>query len=81
MAAFQIPLKSNRASYTLKNAVKPNVGPSVKALGFTRFLFDVAYMEKLDFPMASQRFDGVRSTQPTMQTLLKAKIWCDYVEN
>ena len=36
------------------------------ALGFTRFLFDMAYMERFDFSIAFQGFGGIRSTQPTI---------------
>ena len=68
----QTPLKSNRLSYTLKNTVKSNFIPSelrhfrTKELGFTRFLLDVACMEKTSFFYDFYGFGGVRSTQPTM---------------
>ena len=72
MLVVQTPLKSNRLSYTLKNTVKPNFIPSelrhfrTKELGFTRFLLDVACMEKTSFFYDFYGFGGVRSTQPTM---------------
>ena len=43
-----------------------SVWETEKTLGFTRFLADVAYMEKFDFSLTFQLFCGIRSTQPTI---------------
>ena len=57
--------------YLFKNVVKPNFMLSApgnfqaKALGFTRFLVNVAYLETVAFFYDFQGFGGIRSTQPT----------------
>ena len=72
MSVCQIRLKSDLSSYPLKNPAKPNFIPSesghltTKALGFTRFLVNMAYMEKVSFFYDFYNFGGIRSTQPTM---------------
>ena len=39
---------------------------TTKALGFTRFLVNMAYMEKVSFFYDFYNFGGIRSTQPTI---------------
>ena len=66
-------LKGSMLPYLLKNRVKPNFTCSasprfeIKALGFTRFLVNVAYQAKVVFFSDFQCFGGIRSTQPTQR--------------
>ncbi len=52
-----------RSETQLHNTSVPRI---VKALGFTWFLVDVSFLEKVSFPYDLDDFDGIRSTQPTM---------------
>ncbi|MCY4553911.1 MAG: hypothetical protein OXC79_09575 [Candidatus Poribacteria bacterium] len=67
---LQIYLKSNVASNTFKNAVKPNFKPSGSREPQRRwvslgFLFDVASMGQPESCVPFQGFGSIRSTQPT----------------
>ena len=73
---FQRHVKSNRGSYTLNTAVKPNFIALesrelhnkcvTNALGFTRDVVDMAYMEKASFFYDFYGFGGIRSTPMTL---------------
>ena len=69
LIGFQTHLKVSILLYLLMNTVKPNFTLQVsKALGFTRFLVAVAYLEKVVFFSDLAGFGGMRSTQPTKLT-------------
>ena len=69
---LQTHVKSNRGSYTLNTAVKPNFIALesrelhnkcvTNALGFTGYVVDMAYMEKASFFYDFYGLGGIRST-------------------
>ena len=73
MLTCQAHLKVSILPYLFKNVVKPNFTLSApenfkaKALGFTRSLMDVVYLETVAFFYDFHGFSGIRSTQPTVQ--------------
>ena len=50
-----------------------SVSETAKALGFSRFLVNVAYMEKILFSYDLDGLGGIRSTQPTIRKELCAE--------
>ena len=72
MLTCQAHLKVNSLPYPLKNGVNPTLHCQhpgtfkAKALGFTRSLMNVVYLETVVFFYDFHGFGGIRSTQPTV---------------